>query len=498
MPRHSAPRPSRRGESGTRESRRSWCNRSSVAARNASTSPAASAATSSAARPTLNTASSNGTWSGRSRRALDRRGLAVRDPHHDLGHAAERDAHDVPGRDCDDATVQRRGRVVGVALERGSRPAAPPPGRRGRSHRAARSRRAGPPRGTRPSSRARDRPDTDAVTASGPSPPACRNARTAGCVSDEGSPRSLTSTCRSSATATASNAGPRLADEAGTRTTQSRCRLMSCRFADWHGARRDSRYLQVRATTVARVPDAVPSRRRPSPSTPDSRRCGSTRRATATRRAGELVRASRGDAHTTAGLAARRPARRRPTGRGPGVRRTDDGRRRRGRARRALPGPPEVTTPALELLLRRPEPAARPGVPVRRQSLTRRALAHRVPVRHREQFEELAVGVADERTDADVRLRQHLTAEFRAPGRATASRSSTLNEMCVRPGSFIVRGAVRLGLAVGREVQQLQHEAVADEIDAVMPSGGVSCSSAAESSSGGLISRSTVNPSSST
>ena len=51
--------------SGARERRRSWCSRSSVADRRASVSPAASAATSSAVRPTLNTASPNGTSVGK-------------------------------------------------------------------------------------------------------------------------------------------------------------------------------------------------------------------------------------------------------------------------------------------------------------------------------------------------------------------------------------------------------------------------------------------------
>ena len=42
--------------------------------------------------------------------------------------------------------------------------------------------------------------------------------------------------------------------------------------------------------------------------------------------------------------------------------------------------------------------------------------------------------------------------------------SSTDNEMCVRPGSFIVRGRYGCVWPVGREVQQLEHEAVADEV----------------------------------
>jgi hypothetical protein len=45
-------------------SRRSWCSRSCVAAASAAASPEAKAATSSAVRPTLNTASSNGTPAG--------------------------------------------------------------------------------------------------------------------------------------------------------------------------------------------------------------------------------------------------------------------------------------------------------------------------------------------------------------------------------------------------------------------------------------------------
>ena len=136
----------------------------------------------------------------------------------------------MPGRDRDDAAVQRRGRVVGVALERarvaqhrGAGGAGAPTALRDRGEQA---RHAGRARVAEAATtrEGRRRP------ASGPSPPACRNARTAGCVSDAGSPRSLTSTCRSSATATASNAGPRFADDAGTRTTQSRCGG-SCRRA---------------------------------------------------------------------------------------------------------------------------------------------------------------------------------------------------------------------------------------------------------------------------
>ena len=133
--------------------------------------------------------------SGRSRRALtvgvSRSGIHTTTS----GTCAERDAHDVPGRHRDDAAVQRRGRVVGVALELGSRRAAP----------RARAARALPPRcaiaASRPATRDSARVAEPAAareatpsTASGPSPPACRNARTAGCVSDAGSPRSLTST----------------------------------------------------------------------------------------------------------------------------------------------------------------------------------------------------------------------------------------------------------------------------------------------------------------
>ena len=47
------------------------------------------------------------------------RGLALGDPRHDCELAGQRDAHDAPGRDRDDAAVERGRRVVGVTLELG-------------------------------------------------------------------------------------------------------------------------------------------------------------------------------------------------------------------------------------------------------------------------------------------------------------------------------------------------------------------------------------------
>lgn len=71
----------------------------------------------------------------------------------------------------------------------------------------------------------------------GPTPPALRNARTAGCVSSAGSrPFGVTSRKNASATAIASNAAPRLADDAGTRTNQSSVTAADDRGtgAAWH------------------------------------------------------------------------------------------------------------------------------------------------------------------------------------------------------------------------------------------------------------------------
>ena len=50
------------------------------------------------------------------------RGLAFGDPHHDREIAGERDTHDLPAGDRDDAAVDRGGGVVGVALELGRDP----------------------------------------------------------------------------------------------------------------------------------------------------------------------------------------------------------------------------------------------------------------------------------------------------------------------------------------------------------------------------------------
>ena len=173
--------------SRARASRRFWCRRSSVATRIASTAPAASAATSSAVRPTLKTASSNGTWSGSERRALDGRGLAVRDPHHDGELARERDAYDPAPGDRDHTAVERGRRVVGVAFELGRDAQSLGPGLAGgvallRVHREQ----PGDPRRGR-EARDRGRRESAIARTAGRCPPAFRNARTAGCVSGAGS-----------------------------------------------------------------------------------------------------------------------------------------------------------------------------------------------------------------------------------------------------------------------------------------------------------------------
>ena len=134
-----------------------------------------------------------------------------------------------PPGDRDDAAVERGGRVVGVAFELG---------------RGAQRRRRGPRAALRPccactasrpadarrgrEARGRGRRGSAHRTQSGPRPPALRKARTAGWVSGAGSsPSADTSRWMPSATATASNAGPRFADDAGTRTTQPSCTRVS-------------------------------------------------------------------------------------------------------------------------------------------------------------------------------------------------------------------------------------------------------------------------------
>ena len=66
----------------------------------------------------------------------------------------------------------------------------------------------------------------------------------------------------------------------------------------------------------------------------------------------------------------------------------------------------------------------------------------------------------------------HLAAELGDPAEL-ASRSSTDSEICVRPGSFMLRGRYGWVWPVGREVQELEHEAVANEIRRGHPQRGV-------------------------
>ena len=149
-----------------------------------------------------------------------RRRLLGRDPHHDREIAPERDAHHLSAGHRDDASVQRGRRVVGVAFELGGDRHDFARGPGASDARAARAPRAGPqpaPRRKTPGHGHRGIRDR---TDSGPSPPRTpeRADRRMRSPTRGPSPPTATSRCTSSAIATASNAEPRLAEVAGTRT----------------------------------------------------------------------------------------------------------------------------------------------------------------------------------------------------------------------------------------------------------------------------------------
>ena len=62
-----------------------------------------------------------------------------------------------------------------------------------------------------------------------------------------------------------------------------------------------------------------------------------------------------------------------------------------------------------------------------------------LPVGHRQQLEQLAVGIADEQGHADIALLDDLPAELGWPARLRHCTSSTEIDRWVRPGSFMVR-----------------------------------------------------------
>ena len=182
------------------------------------------------------------------------------------GSTAERDPHRPPAGGGHDAAEQRGGDVVGVALQLGApgqhvggdlRPVEAtgrrrPPPRRGRA--------GGRPRAPRPRSPGPGPSGWTSGPRRRPRPPAARNARTAGMLVVRGVTRlvdwsatSPASRCRVRAMPRASKPGPRLADDAGTRTITA-----GLRGPPPPPARRATR----RSTTAAA---------RPSSSTPPAR-----------------------------------------------------------------------------------------------------------------------------------------------------------------------------------------------------------------------------------
>ena len=165
------------------------------------------AATSSAVRPTLNTASANGTDGAEGRPRLVRRGGRRRHPHHDRRVDGQRHAHGLPAGRGHDPAEERGGDVVGVALERGRHGPARRRRRRCGGATGGRTRcdvggDAGRRRAPRPQ-KPRPRPiGMGERTHSGPRPPSRRNACTAGWPSSAIAPavgppaRRPTSRCR--------------------------------------------------------------------------------------------------------------------------------------------------------------------------------------------------------------------------------------------------------------------------------------------------------------
>ena len=118
-------------------------------------------------------------------------------------------------------------------------------------------------------------------------------------------------------------------------------------------------------------------------------------------------------------------------------------------------------------------------------------------VRHRQQLEQLAVGIADEHGGADVRRAR---SPRRRLGNARAHRGDVVDRQReVRESGFVHRA--RPGTAASarrpRSAAARAPGRRGRDTRAVIPSGGVSDSSCAELSSGGLISRSSTKPNSS-
>ena len=295
------PRARPRSPGGYREravNLRSWWRRSSVAVRRASTSPAASAAISSAVRPTLKTASSKATCSGRTRRAL---AVAVSRSGTQITIASSRASGTRTARPPATATTPPYTEAATLSACPSSTAAF-----RNISARASRSGRPccthaayRPPTRAAPEKPRPRPPGKRARTVSGPTPSAWRKARTAGCVSGAGSaPSQETSRWRPSATATASNAEPRFADDAGTRTTKpllTRHHLCSRRItcahagqpraelSEWRGTHRKSRYVSPACDANVRGPGAARWPLPPSRSMRARSRFGSTRPAVTAR-----------------------------------------------------------------------------------------------------------------------------------------------------------------------------------------------------------------------
>ena len=200
--------------SWARASRRSWCRRSSVAIRNAPTSPAASAATSSAVRPDVERRVLERHLVGEQAAGRGGRRLAVGGPDDDGEVAGKRDPHRPAARDGDDAAEQRRGHVVEVALELACGPEDRRAGRAQRSVAAARTRRRARRRAPRPRSRGRARRET------GPGPRSDRRRRLRGTRGPrDGSPAPARRRRRSPRGARRARARPRRTPNRGSRTT---------------------------------------------------------------------------------------------------------------------------------------------------------------------------------------------------------------------------------------------------------------------------------------